>query len=97
MIDLLEDIVNGINVKNRERLDASLLKNVEINLDKSCEEDIVFYRINKGKEASRMLLARLDQGNPGFVVFNGSPDVFIERPYAVVSEKNFFDLQKKNL
>ena len=95
MIDSLKTILNDMNIENQDRLNVALLKKVEIHLEKSSQEDIVFYCIRKGLESSEMLSNRLKQGNPGIIIFNVPPGIVIDRAYAVVPEKHFFNLQKK--
>ena len=85
------DILDSIEIHNREKFNPQMLKNVETNLDKSCESDVVFYRMNDGS----VLLERLKKGNPGLVIFNRDPDMEIEQPYVVVSESDFFSWQYK--
>ena len=95
MINMLQDILDNMEVENRGKLDVSLLKNVEIYLERSQKEDIVFYRIHDGDKASKALEERLKQGCPGMLVFNTSPGIKIETPYTVISGKIFFDFQKE--
>ena len=95
MINCLENILAKMHFNNKSKLNISFLQDVKDYLEKSCEKDIVFYRITDSTESSRILSERLKQGRPGAVVFNKFPKVEIDHAYAVVTEKDFFCLQKK--
>ena len=95
MTDSLENILNKMILFNETKMKIFLLKNVKDELDKSCEKDIVFYRIHGNDPTLTMFTKRLRKGNPGIVIFNKKPSVKVDCAYAVVSEKNFFYFQKK--
>ena len=93
MTNSLQNILNNVAIEGN--VDISLLRSVKTNLEHSCLEDIVFYRVKPGERALKILVERLTRGNPGLVIFDNLPTIGVEPAHAVVTENDFFNLQKE--